>query len=185
MLHHVFRHFPLLVTPLQSGTVPKLSKSDPTEPDVMHRMMTVQAASPQTEPAWREVMQQLAPLPSQGINPQGVTMYDYKTDSGLDGSAVGGVPSFQSGAVAATSLDICGAASARVMWSAAAGAAAMHAAAAVARGDGPQPDSPVAGSVSEQELADRARHLLSAVRQVSSTAVVSCRTREGRRRSTL
>ncbi|GLC34094.1 hypothetical protein PLESTM_000152500 [Pleodorina starrii] len=130
------------------------------------------AASPEAEPAWREVLEELASMTSQVATHDG---------SGLNGSndyngcaAAGSGGGSQPGGAGAAPLDLCGAASARVLWGAAAGATAVQVAAAAARSGGLPPggggggEAACGGVVSEQELGDRARRLVGSVRHVSA-----------------
>ncbi|GIL78892.1 hypothetical protein Vretifemale_8292 [Volvox reticuliferus] len=124
------------------------------------------AAPPQAEPAWREVQEQLAvPLASSKLDPTGFNSMDCDAD---DGGAKGG--SARHGTAAVASLDLCGAAIARVLWGAAAGTAAVQAAVAARSGGVLPPDGRVPGvpAVPQQDLVMRARQLLTAVRQVRS-----------------
>ncbi|GIL45177.1 hypothetical protein Vafri_2501 [Volvox africanus] len=134
----------------------------------LQRLLTnlLAAAPPQAEPAWREVQAQLAvPLVSSKLDRMDSDSMD--CDTGLGGAKAGGP---QHGAAAVASVDLCGAAIAKVLWGAAAGVAAIQAAAAahsggVLPGDGRVPGVP---AVPQEDLVMRARQLMTAVRQAAA-----------------
>ncbi|GFR51528.1 hypothetical protein Agub_g13944, partial [Astrephomene gubernaculifera] len=135
------------------------------------------AATPQAEPAWREVLARLAPSHQQ-LHPNSGPSSPSDHHAASQGSSSQAPPS---------TFDICAAATAGALWGAAAAAAGAHAAAARAGMVGIPPGSGAAapgqgavvhqhhqhgggpyGGVSEQELGARMRQLLGAVRQASA-----------------